>query len=62
MIKSIKALVIKYAKKNVTFRKITRFLSVNLSKFLYLKYYLFNKIDDKLILFESFRVTKQQQI
>lgn len=54
MIKSIKALVIKYAKKNVTFRKITRFLSVNLSKFLYLKYYLFNKIDDKLILFESF--------
>lgn len=54
MIKSIKALVIKYAKKNVTFRKITRFLSVNLSKFLYLKYYLLNKIDDKLILFESF--------
>lgn len=54
MIKKIKALVIKLAKKNVTFRRIVRTVSVNLSKILYLKYYLLNKIDDKLILFESF--------
>lgn len=54
MIKNIKALIIKYAKKNVAFRKIIRSVSVKINKLLYIKYYLFNRVDNKLILFESF--------
>lgn len=47
-------MLIRYAKKNVLFRKFLRIISNLVNKILFLKYYLFYSVDDKLIIFESF--------
>lgn len=54
MIKNIRSMLIRYAKKNVLFRKFLRIISNLVNKILFLKYYLFYSVDDKLIIFESF--------
>jgi len=52
--KKVKKILMNTAKENVFFRKLSKF-SLNLyRKFKYLKYYLTNKIDEKIIVFESF--------
>lgn len=54
MIKNIRSMLIRYAKKNVLFRKFLRIISNLVNKIIFLKYYLFYNVDDKLIIFESF--------
>ena len=52
--KKVKKILMNAAKDNVFFRKLSKF-SLNLyRKIKYLKYYLTNKIDEKIIVFESF--------
>ena len=52
--KNIKKIIMDIAKENVFFRRIIKGLLKFYRKCKYLKYYLINKVDDKIILFESF--------
>jgi len=54
MKKSLKVRVIDYCKKNIFFRKIVRNLVYFKRCLYYSKFYLFNKVDEKTILFEVF--------
>lgn len=52
--KSIKKIIYDLAKKNIVFRKISRFILKTYHKMRYIKYYFTTKIDDKVVIFETF--------
>ena len=54
MIKKIRTYLVDLAKKNVFIRKILRKTKYILERIRYIYYYLFYKVDDKTIFFESF--------